>query len=455
MRDTLRSISLLSAFALTVSATFSVPFKKEINHSSVEKRHETDAIANGLTLYNVDIQVGTPPQNLTVQFDTGSGSLWVFDVDANACKEQTCNGPLCKCYSHPTGQSIVASLIWGAVDPSKSSTYEAITNESFFVGYLGSNVSGDWMADQFNIVGGVTLNAQHMGLAFNGSQNTPILGIGSSTDTENPSPLNNMVNQGHINNQAYSLYMDDILDNSGQVIFGGVDVEKFMGTLMPLPVDSQHILSVSMNTNGTDVSLIDQPDNAPRAILDTGAAYIDLPQTQFQQFMSAIGAVETIEKGWVVDCDWNCNATDAFLTFTLGDNTTNAGPSRPVIKAPLSNLIFSSGSFDEAPWTNTCGIVVESTDDNSTTIFLGDGFLRNAYLVYDYTNLQINLAQAVFETSSSNISEIPTGPLPTYVGQATGNTRLPQSYFSTCSASPSSTASPNSTAATAASPTSS
>ena len=56
-----------------------------------------------------------------------------------------------------------------------------------------------------------------------------------------PNVINVLKDQGHINQLAYSLWLNDLDSLTGSILFGGVDTAKYHGDLIALPVqlDSQ------------------------------------------------------------------------------------------------------------------------------------------------------------------------------------------------------------------------
>lgn len=91
--------SVLPTAVLAQNGAFSLPFEKRTR--SLSKRASGSgtlpvALANEETDYLVNIEVGTPPQKLQVQIDTGSSDLWVPDV--SQCPSNTaCPYGACKC----------------------------------------------------------------------------------------------------------------------------------------------------------------------------------------------------------------------------------------------------------------------------------------------------------------------------------------------------------------------
>jgi hypothetical protein len=96
--------------------------------------------------------------------------------------------------------------------------------------------SGDYITDDFTI-GGATVKNLQMGLANTTTSGFGVIGIGfdeneasltSITSVPYPNLIDQMVSQGLINTKAYSLYLDDLEESTGSIVFGGVDTNKFM-----------------------------------------------------------------------------------------------------------------------------------------------------------------------------------------------------------------------------------
>ncbi len=100
---------------LGVAAATSSATPEGVVHMDFQRRHAVDgspiqrrattssgtvvqALQNEVSqgAYMIDIKVGTPPQVLTLQLDTGSSDAWMVYTDAAICKKGQCTFGSCE-----------------------------------------------------------------------------------------------------------------------------------------------------------------------------------------------------------------------------------------------------------------------------------------------------------------------------------------------------------------------
>jgi hypothetical protein len=102
-----KCLSLLVVLLLFIAPVAAKPkvLKMELNkrvetiHTHVEERQYSNvAIGNSLAAYFVNVSVGTPPQVIQLQVDTGSSDVWMFGANSCDTRTSSCRGPSCKCF---------------------------------------------------------------------------------------------------------------------------------------------------------------------------------------------------------------------------------------------------------------------------------------------------------------------------------------------------------------------
>ncbi|KAL2015111.1 hypothetical protein VTK56DRAFT_6298 [Thermocarpiscus australiensis] len=368
-------------------------------------RRKRDAVSVGLdnedTLYFINATIGTPPRPLRLHLDTGSSDLWVNTPSSDLCRSasQQCD-------------------FAGTYSANSSSTYEYI-GSYFNISYVdGSGATGDYVSDTVTI-GGQMIGRLQFGVGYSSTNAQGVLGIGYPLNEVQVGraglqPYNNlpaqMVADGLIRSKAYSLWLNDLDANRGNILFGGVDAEKYIGTLQSLPVESEAGVYAEFMITLTRLELDGTPigggDMALAVLLDSGSSLTYLPDTLVQEIFTAVGAqVDSDASAAYVPCSLaRTSSPSRRLTFTF---------TAPTIAVDMDELVLdlftSSGrrpTFSDG--TPACLFGIAPAGGGGTYV-LGDTFLRSAYVVYDLDNNCISLAQTRFNTTASRVLEIGTG----------------------------------------------
>lgn len=373
--------------------------------------------------YFATCTLGTPGQDLTLQLDTGSSDIWVPYTKAEVCAdEDTCTLGTC------TWESCLAWYVIGTVreltdfadNPDSSSSFVDVGKGEFNISYVdGSFSTGDYFSDRFSI-GGANISNVTMGLGIDTNIPYGLVGVGyalneaivnqeSSSAVYANLPVS-MVNEGLINTNAYSLWLNDLDSSTGNILFGGIDTEKYKGELTriqvyPDPSTRQFTSFIvaltslqAVSTSGTD-SLTTSETFPLEVVLDSGTTLTYLPNDLAQQVWSEVGAIYSASAALAV---LPCSMQDSAGYFSFG----LAGVGGPVINVTMDELVFdltdpaptfSSGQYEGQ---DACGFGIQ----NLTSVFLlGDTFLRSAYVVYDLVNNEIGIAPTNFNATESNI----------------------------------------------------
>jgi hypothetical protein len=174
-----------------------------------------------LEYYGV-VSIGTPPQSLEVQFDTGSSNLWVTSSVCGAA-----------CAPLPEYNS------------SLSSTYVQ-NGTSFSIQYGSGQVAGFLSQDAVGLGGIVVPNqlfaeasdVSGMGPDFLQGPTTGILGMAFNQISVDgvPTVFSNMVQEGLVPSAVFSFYLSATDGSVGELILGGIDQSHYTGEINYVPV---------------------------------------------------------------------------------------------------------------------------------------------------------------------------------------------------------------------------
>ena len=374
----------------------------------LEKRATSASVTltNQFTFYSVEVGLGTPEQKVQLLIDTGSSDLWAI----------ASNNPFCATSQQELNSGNFIDCSQGTFDQNTSSTFHQ-NSTNFFIQYGDFTFAqGVWGTDTVQF-GGVTVNGASIAVGEETNSSQGVFGIGfpglESTDTgpggviyENIPEL--LVQQGDINGYGYSLYLNNLTAQSGTLLFGGVDHDKYQGTLGVVPIInilqgfSQPIQfnvalsSISVQNSQGKSSTI-QSGNVP-ALLDSGTSLTYLLTDAVENIAAAFGAQMDGTVGlFVADCSVANQGGSVVYDFS--------GVS---ISVPLNELFLPLSDYGLSGSSNLCGLGILPVSDPSN-IILGDTFLRSAYVVYDLENFQIALANTNFNAANSNVEALSSG----------------------------------------------
>lgn len=338
------------------SKFWNIDFFQKLGLQLIEKRYDSALLSNHNNVnYWLDIYLGPESEKITVSLDTGLADLWVY-------------GPN------------VLSTTGGTFDPEEAGSTPV--NNSFSIAYLdGTNAKGEYFLDDFSFsqLEGLLKDLQFAVVESAKFSGPGILGVASKAVESTNEKYDNLPEAlkvaGVTPEASYSLYLGS---ESGTIIFGGIDKNKYEGELVkyPIPkgVEALSLDVVSLSINGTDYN------ETTSYLLDSGTSWNLWPQQVYNDTIEALSA--TPEKDYyVADCN---QPSDKYLEFNFGKN---------VIKLSYKDILVK--------WGETCIVGAQPSQRN---FILGDVFLRQAYVYYDLTNKEISVAQFKDSVTSNIVS---------------------------------------------------
>ena len=299
-----------------------------------------------------------------------------------------------------------------------SSTYKYI-NSGFQISYAdNTGAKGDYVSDTVSI-GGNTMTGLQLGVGYQSTSTEGVMGIGYpglevAVQNDQDQAYKNipqlMVSQGLINSPAYSLWLDDLSAPTGNILFGGVDTVKYVGSLEKLPIVQEDgsflemiiaLSSMSIDSGSSNSTVLSK---AIPVLLDSGSTLSYLPSDTAQAIYQAVGATFDSRQG-LAFCPCSLQSSGMKLNFQFGNGK--------VIPVAMKEMVLQGGAgAQDSDVGCTFGVVSQPSQSGQAgaSYTLGDTFIRSAYIVYDLGNNEISLAQTNFaDASSSNVKEIGTG----------------------------------------------
>ncbi|KAK8135773.1 acid protease [Apiospora sp. TS-2023a] len=366
----------------------SIPLKRYDTQAggstSVQRRYfKTNVLGVYGAAYLAELTVGTSasPQKVDVLLDTGSFELW---VNPDCAKSNVAD--FCKAF--------------GQYDPNQSSTARNLA-QGFSIQYGSGSASGTYYTDDI-FISGAKITDQQFGVA-----NTSdlvwfgIMGLGRGKGNgflNYNTVLDSVVAQGFANSRLFSLDLGSqgapgsVI--SGEIVFGGVDTNKYAGNLVKVeidPADSHYAVLFTGLTHRPPTAQTANPvlstfTSFP-VIVDSGTTLSLLPQALVEALAAQFpGATSDGHGGYKVPCLYQ--QQPGTVSFSLATSFSgSAGTSNITINLPYAEFIWNAGN-------DNC--YLGAWYDTSVSVhILGDTFLRGAYVVFDQDSNALYMADYV------------------------------------------------------------
>ena len=164
-------------------------------------------------------------------------------------------------------------------------------------------------------------------------------------------------------------------------------IENFFG-----PAINLSAISLRQNDD-SDIWTVPISDDLP-AVLNIGSTLTWLPHDVFDMIVDKLDFI--LDLGFaLIPCEQK--SSQASLSFRFGNDNG------PIITVPLADLVLKSPSAIH-PNNLLCDFGIQRQSDSYA--ILGDTFLQSAYIVYNWENQEIALAQSALKPNGSDIINI-------------------------------------------------
>lgn len=312
------------------------------------------------TQYIANIQIGTPPQEIPVILDTGSGNLW---INSSECKSQGCvehksyNRHLSSTFSN-IGLGVQVTFGSGLI-------VGEINQDTISLG--GISVHNQVFGEIINETGDVFSNGYFSG----------ILGLGFQEMAAYKSVpiMDNIKNSKILKNNVMSFYYTVNEDEEGQVTIGTIDHSKYTGNLDYFPVNDKFYWSISLKDIKYNNQSLNLCKHGCKAIIDTGTTLITGPPDDLNTLLKSIPVGN--------DCENYEKAST--ITFIFQD----------------INGVEKSYSLDKEDYIfkenkvcNALMMPLEVPEPHGPAWIFGDVFMQKFFTVFDKDNSYVGFAVA-------------------------------------------------------------
>ncbi|XP_069811987.1 cathepsin E-like [Dendropsophus ebraccatus] len=325
--------------------------------------------------YFGQISLGTPPQNFSVVFDTGSSNFW---IPSSFCISEACQ-------------------VHEKFHCCRSSSYQH-GGKTFSIHYGTGQLVGITGKDTLRI-SNLTIVGQDFGQSvmepgrtFVLAQFDGVLGLGyPSLAVGNAVPVfDQIMKQKLVDKPIFSIYLnkDDSYEHGGELILGGIDNSLYKGPIHWIPLTDKGYWQIRLDSIKVHGKVVFCP-NGCEAIVDSGTSLITGPTADVQKLQKLIGATPMLFSEYIVDCKRITNLPT--VTFTIDKRDYTITSEQYVMKEHTQRSTQCLTGFQPLDMSSKSGKLW----------ILGDTFMSKFYSIFDRENNRVGLAKSCKRKHSS------------------------------------------------------
>ncbi|KAJ3493129.1 hypothetical protein NLG97_g4936 [Lecanicillium saksenae] len=335
--------------------------------------------------YGVELEVGTPPQKMRVNVDTGSPFLGLAGTASNWCSLA----------AKPCAQ-------YGSYDNRTSSTAKWDSDD--FSNQLINHGFGSYINDTVR-VGGQTFNDIMFGMITNYAASFPAPSVIPGLIAPAVTFQQILIEAGHVRSHTLGVYLGpEKEDANGELLFGGFDRAKQLDkpvTFKAIPVSSPATRQSANTANFSSVAVVRRSadhgqetttrqfniSSQSYGVLDTGNPLWALPAPVWE-FVASYFHIES-DDNTDVDCSFRSPPEDGTALEVGFAND------KLKIRIPIERLVTQYGP-------NSCASPIRRCGSDGEGCAFGDAFLRSAYTFFNFNEQTITMSNVKY-TSERDI----------------------------------------------------
>lgn len=328
------------------------------------------------TQYIGNIGLGNPPQNIPVIFDTGSGNLW---VTSSLCDSESC-------LKNPN-----------TFKRNDSSTYVNLgygLEVQFGTGLVQGEVNEDsMMIDTLSIKEQMFAEILSEDGDVFGEQFSGILGLGfkALAAYDSKPPFDSIIENKLLKSNIITFYYGDQDGEAGQVNFGYIDSDLYVGELSYFPVIDQYYWTIELFDILYDGKSLGLCPEGCKAAVDSGTTLLGGPSDDILTLLTALPV------------DNDCHGFDSLSQITFIFKSVD----KKEINFPLSKKDYLMKELNEESKELECRalfIPLDVPEPHGPVWIFGDVFMQRYFTVFDRDTNTVGFAKANHSKSQKSPS---------------------------------------------------